>query len=56
MADNGNKQENGGYGKALFGRRVLYTDETEITKDNVVAVIRNAFPSHIANVDEINYL
>ena len=45
-----------GYGKALFGRKVLYTDETEINKDNVVDVIRNADADHTANVSDINYL
>ena len=57
MPDNENeKKENKGYGKALFGRRVIYTDETEITKDNVVSFLRNAFPTHVANRCEINYL
>lgn len=57
MADNENTQiKNQGYGKALFGRTVIYTDETEITADNVVSVIQQAFPTHILNRDEINYL
>lgn len=56
MADNENKTIISGYGKALFGRRVIYTDETEITAGNVVDVIRDAFPTHIANREEINYL
>ena len=55
MADN-DKKENKGYGRALFGRRVLYTDATEITADNVASVVQNVFPAHMANVDEINYL
>lgn len=54
MADNG--QENKGYGRALFGRKVIYTDETEITEANVVSVVRNAFLTHLANRNEINYL
>ena len=57
MPDNENeKKENKGYGKALFGRRVIYTDFPEITADNVVAFLRNAFPAHVANRTEINYL
>lgn len=56
MAGNENNTENKGYGKALFGRRVLYTDVTEITADNVASVVQNVFPNHAANVDEINYL
>lgn len=53
MADNSERSD---YGKALFGRRIIYTDVDEITEDNVVAVIRNSIPAHVANVDEINYL
>lgn len=45
-----------GYGKALFGRRVIYTDETKITEANVVDVVRNAFLTHLINRDDINYL
>ena len=57
MADNENTQKTRqGYGHALFGRTVIYTDETEITADNVVSVIQQAFPTHIKNRDEINYL
>lgn len=55
MADNDTKEIKG-YGHALFGRRVIYTDETAVTKDNVVAVVRQAFPKHTANKVEINYL
>lgn len=58
MADGGNekKTDNNGYGMALFGRRVIYTDETEITRDNVIAIIRQALVTHAANRFEINYL
>ena len=56
MAGNENNTENKGYGRALFGRRVLYTDVTEITADNVASVVQNVFSDHVANVDEINYL
>ena len=62
MADNENSNENeqkstnNGYGKALFGRRVIYTDVPEVTAENVVAVVRNALPTHIANKCDINYL
>ena len=55
MADEKNST-NGGYGRALFGRRVLYTDAMEITKDNVAGVIQQVYPAHAANVNEINYL
>ena len=56
MAGNENNTENKGYGRALFGRRVLYTDVTEITADNVASVVQNVFSDHVANVEEINYL
>ena len=63
MAENENnnnenkpKSTNSGYGKALFGRKVIYTDFPEITADNVVAFLRNAFPAHVANRCDINYL
>ena len=56
MAGNESITENKGYGRALFGRRVLYTDVTEITAENVASVVQNVFPDHLANVDEINYL
>ena len=54
--DNLTLSENKGYGKALFGRKVIYTDETEITSENVVEVIRNAFNEHESNRNDINYL
>lgn len=58
MADGENekKTDNNGYGIALFGRRVIYTDETEITANNVAATVLNAMPTHVANRFEINYL
>ena len=57
MADNENTRTiNKGYGHALFGRTVIYTDEKEITAENVVSVIQQAFPTHLKNRDEINYL
>lgn len=54
--ENQNQTVNKGYGRALFGRKVIYTDEAEITPQNVVDVIRTAFITHIYNRDEINYL
>lgn len=59
MPENENNQEikaNRGYGHALFGRKVIYTDETEITAENVADVILNAYLTHTQNRDEINYL
>lgn len=54
--NNEERQENAGYGRALFGRTVIYTDETEINADNVLSVLCNAFPAHTKNRCEINYL
>lgn len=56
MADNEQKIVNKGYGRALFGRKVLYTDATEITEKNVTEVISKVFPDHLVNVSDINYL
>lgn len=40
----------------LTGRRIIYTDEKEITEDNVVSVLRKATGVHSANSTEIEYL
>ena len=62
MAENENNNENeqksanNGYGKALFGRRVIYSDVDEITPENIMGVLYNAMPAHIANKCDINYL
>lgn len=40
----------------LHGRRVIKTDEPEVTIDNVVTVLRKALPYHWKNRSEINYL
>ena len=45
-----------GYGKALYGRRVIYTDASNITAENIVEVIRDAYDKHTQNRDEIDYL
>jgi SPP1 family phage portal protein len=42
--------------RTLFGRRVIYTDETEITRENIASVINEAIPVHLLNSDEIQYL
>ena len=41
---------------ALHGRRVIYTDQPEVTVENVVAVLRKALPTHWKNRNEIEYL
>lgn len=55
MAD-GNYDTIQGYGKALFGRRVIYSDVDEVTEANVLSVLFDAYPKHVANRSEINYL
>lgn len=40
----------------LHGRRMIKTDETEVTKDNVVMILRKALPYHWKNRSEIQYL
>lgn len=41
---------------AYIGRRVIYTDEAEITSGNVVKALRDAYMTHSANRTEIEYL
>ncbi|MBO4733093.1 MAG: phage portal protein [Clostridia bacterium] len=40
----------------LTGRRVIYTDEREITAENVVSVLNKATKTHSTNSSEIEYL
>lgn len=40
----------------LHGRRMIKTDESEVTIDNVVTILRKALPFHRKNRSEINYL
>lgn len=40
----------------LHGRRMIKTDESEVTIENVVTVLRKALPFHWKNRSEINYL
>lgn len=41
---------------ALHGRRVIKSDETEVTIGNVVSILRKALPYHWKNRSEIEYL
>ncbi len=40
----------------LHGRRMIKTDATEVTVDNVVSILRKALPYHWKNRSEIQYL
>ena len=40
----------------LKGRREIFTDVTEITKDNIAEVMTEAFAAHLTNAGEIKYL
>lgn len=42
--------------RTMYGRRVITTDVAEITKDNVVDVLRKAMEIHEVNRGEIEYL
>lgn len=42
--------------RAMFGRAVIYTDEREITADNVLAVLDKALQVHMLNSRDIQYL
>ena len=44
------------YTQKCSGRKRIYTDETEITRDNVVTVVEKTMLTHMANVARINYL
>lgn len=39
-----------------FGRKVIYTNATRITKDNIIEELGKALPIHSQNCDEIDYL
>ena len=40
----------------LFGRKVLYTDAEQITKENIVKVLGDVMTDHLANQGQIEYL
>ncbi len=40
----------------LYGRRDIFTDEKQITKENIAKVIEDAFSVHRVNASEIEYL
>lgn len=42
--------------RQLFGRTVIYTDEKEITKDNLISVLTKAISVHECNRSDIQYL
>ena len=42
--------------KTMYGRRVITTDVSEITSENVVDVLRDAMDTHELNRSEIDYL
>lgn len=42
--------------RALFGRRVIYTDVTEVTAGNVIDVLQKALFVHLQNQADIDYL
>lgn len=43
-------------GRHLFGRKKILCDETEITKENVLDILRDAIIAHTTNSGEINTL
>lgn len=42
--------------KEMFGRRMIFTSETEITPSNVAGVVERAYITHLLNRGEIEYL
>ena len=43
-------------GRILHGRRIIQTDEVEVSPDNVVKILRKALSTHWKNRSEIQYL
>ena len=43
-------------GRALFGRRVIYTDVAAINDNNIVDVLQKALFIHLMNQADISYL
>lgn len=43
-------------GRVMFGRKQIFTNESEITSSNVVDVLRHAMNVHTENYGEIDYL
>ena len=56
MPDTNETSNNGCASRNLFGRRNLFADVSEITADNVVAVVEQAYIDHLVNRGEIQYL
>lgn len=42
--------------RSLFGRRVLYTEQTRIDEDNIIDVLQTALFTHLQNQADIDYL
>ena len=42
--------------KTMFGRRMIFTSADDITAENVVKVVEQAYNTHLLNVSEIDYL
>ena len=42
--------------KVMFGRRMILTSATEINSENVIAVVEQAYITHLLNQSEIEYL
>lgn len=38
------------------GRRQIFSDYLEVTDDNIIQILSDAFPEHLMNVSEINFL
>jgi len=42
--------------RRMVGRSVIYTNESNITRDNVLQVLEEALMTHFSNRVEIDYL
>lgn len=42
--------------RPMYGRKVIYTDADEITRENIFSVLSEAWPIHMKNRNDIQYL
>jgi len=56
MAKSSNQTRKKPNTRYMFGRREILTDEKEITTENLLAVLRDAYTTHLANKNEMKYL
>ena len=56
MSENNETSRKSTTSRDLFGRRIIFSTEPEITDSNVCAVVEQAYLDHLVNRNEIQYL